>query len=78
MIQRIAREVADVKKDKASNITVETVQPDNLTHLKGTFQGPEGTPYEGGHFEVDISVPSNYPFGPLKMKVSGVSNLGER
>ncbi|KAJ3194600.1 ubiquitin-conjugating enzyme E2 K, partial [Entophlyctis luteolus] len=27
---------------------------DTITHLKGSFKGPEGTPYEGGVFEVDI------------------------
>ena len=39
-------------------------------HLKGTFLGPEGTPYDGGVFEVDIVVPQGYPFTALKMKVS--------
>ena len=68
--QRIAREVQDVRKDKASLITVESVVADDLTHLKGTFLGPEGTPYEGGVFDVDIVVPPQYPFTALKMKVS--------
>ncbi|KAJ3391636.1 ubiquitin-conjugating enzyme E2 K [Entophlyctis sp. JEL0112] len=27
---------------------------DTITHLKGSFKGPEGTPYDGGVFEVDI------------------------
>ncbi|KAJ1534622.1 hypothetical protein HK405_016038 [Cladochytrium tenue] len=27
---------------------------DDLCHLKGKFKGPEGTPYDGGVFEVDI------------------------
>ncbi|KAK9900589.1 putative UBC1-E2 ubiquitin-conjugating enzyme [Cystobasidium minutum MCA 4210] len=66
--KRIAREMADVLKDKASSITVEPFVSDNLMHLKGTFKGPEGTPYEGGLFEVDIQVPERYPFSPLKMK----------
>ncbi|CAD6572136.1 MAG: hypothetical protein CYPHOPRED_004728 [Cyphobasidiales sp. Tagirdzhanova-0007] len=66
--KRIAREVQDVRKDKASLITVESVVADDLTHLKGTFLGPEGTPYEGGVFDVDIVVPPQYPFTALKMK----------
>merc|ERR1712176_469079 len=30
--------------------------------------GPEGTPYEGGVFDVDVLIPSEYPFEPPKMK----------
>lgn len=67
--QRIAREIQDVQKDKASDITITLFKPDDLTHLKGSFRGPEGTPYEGGHFDVDIVVPQGYPFTALKMKV---------
>ena len=34
----------------------------------GTLKGPEGTPYEGGVFFVDIVIPQQYPFEPPKMK----------
>lgn len=37
-------------------------------HLVGTISGPEGTPYEGGRFDVDILIPRQYPFEPPKMK----------
>ncbi len=37
-------------------------------HLVGTITGPEGTPYEGGVFDVDILIPREYPFEPPKMK----------
>jgi ubiquitin-conjugating enzyme (huntingtin interacting protein 2) len=40
----------------------------NNRHLKGTIQGPEGTPYEGGVWEIDIDIPKQYPFEPPKMK----------
>ena len=29
---------------------------------------PEGSPYEGGVFVVDIVIPQSYPFEPPKMK----------
>jgi ubiquitin-protein ligase len=41
----------DLKNDKASNITVDLVG-DSLTHLIGTFIGPEDTPYHDGTYEV--------------------------
>ena len=41
----------DLKNDKASNITVDLVG-ESLTHLTGTFIGPEDTPYHGGTYEV--------------------------
>jgi ubiquitin-protein ligase len=42
---------ADCKNDKTSNIKLDLVG-ESPFHLKGSFPGPEGTPYEGGHFEV--------------------------
>lgn len=41
----------DCQNDKSSNIKIEQIN-DDLFHLKGTFLGPEGTPYEGGQYEV--------------------------
>lgn len=33
-----------------------------------TLRGPDDTPYAGGIFQVDIIIPSDYPFSPPKMK----------
>ncbi len=37
-------------------------------HLTGTIKGPDDTPYAGGTFVVDITIPNEYPFSPPKMK----------
>ncbi|TFL02358.1 ubiquitin-conjugating enzyme/RWD-like protein [Pterulicium gracile] len=66
-LRRVNKEIADCKNDTTSNIKIELVG-DTPFHLKGSFPGPEGTPYEGGHFEVDIVIPEQYPFSPVKMK----------
>ncbi|TFK48842.1 hypothetical protein OE88DRAFT_1713928 [Heliocybe sulcata] len=66
-LRRVNKEIADCKNDKSSKIELELVD-DSPFHLKGSFPGPEETPYEGGHFEVDIRIPDSYPFQPLKMK----------
>jgi ubiquitin-conjugating enzyme (huntingtin interacting protein 2) len=64
---RIRKEIQDLSNDKASGVSVET-DPYNDMHLKGTLRGPDDTPYAGGTFEVDIVIPSDYPFTPPKMK----------
>lgn len=63
----MTKELADIKADTVSHIDVDTIN-DSVTKLKGSFQGPPGTPYEGGTFEVDISIPNEYPFKPPVMK----------
>ena len=65
--RRVGKELADIKADNVSHINVDAVG-DSVTKLKGSFQGPPGTPYEGGTFEVDISIPNEYPFKPPVMK----------
>mmetsp|Transcript_30720 Transcript_30720/g.45498 ORF Transcript_30720/g.45498 Transcript_30720/m.45498 type:complete len:196 (-) Transcript_30720:247-834(-) len=66
---RLSKELLEVgKDDKTSGVMARPVTEGNLRHLKGTIQGPEGTPYEGGVFTIDISIPNQYPFEPPKMK----------
>ncbi|KAL7409603.1 ubiquitin-conjugating enzyme/RWD-like protein [Mrakia frigida] len=66
-LRRITKEIYDCQKDKTSLIQVQMVD-DSPYHLLGSFPGPTETPYEGGHFEVDILIPDQYPFQPVKMK----------
>ncbi|KAF9008580.1 hypothetical protein BDZ89DRAFT_995353 [Hymenopellis radicata] len=66
-LRRVNKEIADCKADKTSGISISLID-DSPFHLLGTFPGPEGTPYEGGTFNVDIVIPDSYPFTPVKMK----------
>ena len=54
-------ESVDCKNDKASNISIDLID-NSPFHLKGSFPGPEGTPYEGGHFEVVRASPTGATF----------------
>jgi len=67
--RRVAKEIADIHSDSFSNVQADPVgSGDDLTHLRGNFKGPPGTPYEGGTYSVDIRIPSEYPFRPPIMK----------
>ena len=41
----------DCKNDKTSLIRIDLID-ESPFHLKGSFPGPQGTPYEGGTFDV--------------------------
>jgi len=66
-LRRVNKEITDCKNDKSSQIKIDLID-ESPFHLKGSFPGPQETPYEGGHFEVDIVIPESYPFQPVKMK----------
>ena len=70
--RRLQKEIQDILKDTVSGITVSshnnTSDITDFTRLKGHFDGPPDTPYEGGHYEVDIHITPEYPFKPPQMK----------
>lgn len=60
-LKRIHREIADLKKEDLGSITL-VPSPDDLFHWKATIPGPEGSVYEGGTFNVEISLAHDYPY----------------
>ncbi|KAF9887721.1 hypothetical protein FE257_009674 [Aspergillus nanangensis] len=40
------------------------VDEDNLLHWEAVLKGVDGTPYEGGLWSLDITLPDNYPLTP--------------
>ncbi|KAJ1456893.1 ubiquitin-conjugating enzyme/RWD-like protein [Pelagophyceae sp. CCMP2097] len=64
---RIKKELTELARDTKSGVTIE-VKSEDMHQLSGTIYGPEGTPYQGGVFHIDISIPAGYPFEPPKMK----------
>jgi ubiquitin-conjugating enzyme (huntingtin interacting protein 2) len=65
--RRVTKELADIRSDSLSQIKVDPVG-DSVTKLVGQFEGPPGTPYEGGTYDVDIQIPNEYPFKPPVMR----------
>ncbi|EGN97144.1 hypothetical protein SERLA73DRAFT_56659 [Serpula lacrymans var. lacrymans S7.3] len=68
-VKRIHREVADVKKEDLGAITL-APSADNLFHWKGSIPGPQGSPYEGGVFNVDVYLTPDYPFSAPKVTLT--------
>jgi ubiquitin-conjugating enzyme E2 D/E len=62
-IKRLRKELDDMQKDAVSNLSAGPVN-DNLFEWEAVILGPVETPYEGGVFNLSISIPSNYPFKP--------------
>ncbi|KAI1312919.1 ubiquitin-conjugating enzyme/RWD-like protein [Xylaria venustula] len=69
-VRRVSKELRDMMNDAdQSNVSAAPVDASgDLTHLKARIAGPPGTPYEGGHFIVDVRIPNEYPFRPPIMK----------
>lgn len=69
-IQRVRREFKEVLKSEESNknlIKLELVN-DSFTELSGEITGPPDTPYNGGHFKLEVKIPETYPFTPPKVR----------
>ncbi|KAI9058094.1 hypothetical protein FKP32DRAFT_1681057 [Trametes sanguinea] len=65
-LKRIHREIADLKKEDLGAIKLGP-SGDDLFHWTATIPGPEGSVYEGGVFQVDIILGSDYPFSAPRM-----------
>jgi ubiquitin-conjugating enzyme E2 D/E len=62
-MKRLQREFELIQKEPPENVSAGLIG-DNLFEWKATIFGPKDTPYEGGIFEINISIPQDYPFKP--------------
>ncbi len=67
LIKRLQNELQELQSNPVSNCSAGPIDTADITHWKATIFGPEGTPYAGGIFYMDITYTSDYPFKPPKI-----------
>lgn len=67
-LRRVLNDLMEMGSDTSSCFSAGPVSSENILVWKATIFGPEGTPYEGGSFEFDISFPTDYPYSPPKVR----------
>lgn len=77
--RRLNKDILDLQKNKdvmsEMGIFVE-FDDDNMTNMYALLIGDEGTPYEGGFYFFNITIPDKYPVQPPKVKfLSTASNV---
>ncbi|PLN85285.1 putative ubiquitin conjugating enzyme [Aspergillus taichungensis] len=66
--QRLLRELKDYTNNPNSALLhLGPTNDDDLLHWEAVLKGVPGTPYEGGLWQLRITLPPNYPLSPPKI-----------
>ncbi|OMH79457.1 Protein PEROXIN-4 [Zancudomyces culisetae] len=63
-LRRLQQELRNLEKNKPAEIAYLQPSEDDITAWKAILRGPDGSPYQGGLFELSIAVPETYPMNP--------------
>merc|ERR1712226_33324 len=65
VVKAVAKELSCLSKDDIDGIKGQ-FDDTNLTFITVFVDGPEGTPFEGGVFKINLSISKDYPHSPPK------------
>lgn len=65
--KRVQREIQMLQKQATPGI-VATVNAENTRYFHVVIDGPVGTPYDNGKFELELYLPENFPLDPPKAR----------
>lgn len=65
ILRQVTKELMDLQKDPPEGIRV-VINEHDITDVQATVDGPEQTPYAGGHFRVKLVLSKNFPSEPPK------------
>ena len=66
-LKRITQELSDLSESPVDNASAGPVGDDPF-HCRVSIVGPEGCPFEGDVFFLDLDFPQDYPFKPPKIQ----------
>ncbi|KAI4837710.1 hypothetical protein MKS88_003125 [Plasmodium brasilianum] len=69
--RRITKETQNLANEPPPGIVAVPV-PENYRHFDILINGPEGTPYEGGTYKLELFLPEQYPMEPPKDKLGRI------
>lgn len=61
IMRRIVKEIERMKASTNPNFVLIPPDESNIRHFQVIIFGPPDTPYEGGKFLLDVTIPQNYP-----------------
>lgn len=65
--KRIIKEIERLSSDPVAGISA-IPREDNIRHFDVVLDGPEGTPYEGGRFNLELFLPEDYPMAAPRLR----------